>query len=93
MTTTNEAWAQVGDRISALCLKLKLHAEEELSDDEVFERAGLAKLQAVVKQATDAIGDAYEDEAVRTDARDVAQAVIAAVEATARDLRDRVQRS
>lgn len=93
MTTTNEAWAQVGDRISALCLKLKLHAEEELSDDEVFERAGLAKLQAVVKQATDAIGDAYEDEAVRSDARDVAQAVIAAVDATARDLRNRVQSS
>lgn len=93
MTTTNEAWARVGDRISALCLKLKLHAEEELSDDEVFERAGLAKLQAVVKQATDAIGDAYEDEAVRSDARDVAQAVIAAVDATARDLRNRVQSS
>lgn len=90
MTTTNEAWAEVGDRISALCLKLKLHAEEELTDDEVCERAGLHKLQAAVEQATDAIGDAYKDEAVRSDARDVARAVLEAVEATARGLRDRV---
>lgn len=90
MTDTKTAWTQVGDHLSALCLKLKLHAEEELSDDEVCERAGLHKLQAVVEQATEAIGDAYKDEAVRSDARDVARAVLEAVEATARDLRNRV---
>ena len=57
---SKDAWGEVGSRLSALGLKLQLHAQEELSD-----------------------------EAVRADAKDVATAVRTAVEATARELRER----
>lgn len=29
MTDTRTAWSEVADHLSALCLELKLHAEEE----------------------------------------------------------------
>ena len=89
-TSTKEAWGEVGNRLSALCLKLKLHAEEELSDEEVYEKVGLNRLRAPLEEAAEAITDAYQDEAVRADAKDVASAVLAAVESTARDVRTRV---
>ena len=70
MTDTRTAWADVGDRLSALCLKLKLHAEEELTDDDVREASGIDRLRAVIEQTAEAMGDAYEDEAVRSDAKE-----------------------
>ncbi len=90
MTDTKTAWTQVGDHLSALCLKLKLHAEEELSDDEVCERAGLDKLRSVIDETVEAITDAYADEAVREDARQLGRSFVAAVDATADELRTRV---
>jgi hypothetical protein len=90
MTDTRTAWTQVGDHLSALCLKLKLHAEEELSDDDVCEKAGLNRLRAAIDETAEAIGDAYTDEAVREDARRVGESFIAAVDATMKDLRERV---
>ncbi|MDY7101508.1 MAG: hypothetical protein S0880_10005 [Actinomycetota bacterium] len=93
MTDTRTAWTDVGDRLSALCLKLKLHAEEELSEDDVREAAGLEKLKAVFDEAIDAIGDAYEDEAVRADAKDLAVAFGDALDATISDARDRLRSS
>ena len=82
MTDTRTAWAAVGDRLSALCLKLQLHAEEELSDDDVREKAGLDRVRAVFEETVDAIGDAYEDEAVRADAKALARSVVDALDAT-----------
>lgn len=93
MTDTRTAWSEVGDRLSALCLKLKLHAQEELSDDDVRDKAGLDKLRAVVEEIADAIGDAYDDEAVRADAKDMASAFVDAIDATVRDARDRLRSS
>lgn len=93
MTDTRTAWADVGDRLSALCLKLKLHAEEELSDAEVREKAGLDRLRATIEETIEAIGDAYEDDAVRADASQAARAFVDALDATVRDARERLRRS
>lgn len=93
MTDTRTAWAEVGDQLSALCLKLKLHAQEELSDDDVRDKAGLDRLRAVIEETVEAISDAYEDEAVRSDARDMARAFVDALDATMRDARDRIRAS
>jgi len=88
-TNSKEAWGEVGSRLSALGLKLQLHAQEELSDEEIASKVGLERLGAVAQEIADAISDAYSDEAVRADAKDVATAVRTAVEATARELRER----
>jgi hypothetical protein len=90
MTDIHTAWSEVGDRLSSLGLKLQLHAEEELSDDEVGDRSALVRLLAAIDEATDAVTDAFHDEAVRTDAADLARAFAEAIEATARGVCDRV---
>jgi len=91
MTETTEAWSRVADRLSALALKLKLHAEEELSGDDLRSQVGLDKVRAVVNEAMDGIQTAYEDEAVRADARDAGQAFIDAIDATIRDVEQRLR--
>lgn len=93
MTETRNAWAEVSDQLSALCLKLKLHAEEELSDDDVRSKAGLERLSAVIDETVDAIEDAYEDEAVRENAREMARSFLHAMDATMRDVGDRIRSS
>lgn len=89
MTDTTTAWAEVGDHLSAFCLKLKLHAEEELSDEEVAAKSGLDKLRAAIDEAVAAAQEAYEDEAVRSDARAVGRSVVDAIDVTLRDVRER----
>jgi hypothetical protein len=91
MADTKTAWAEVGDRLSALSLKLKLHAEEELSDEDVRKRSGVDKLSAVIEETAEAISDAYEDEAVRSDAKELARAFVDALDATMRDVEARVR--
>lgn len=91
MADTRTAWAEVGDTLSALCLKLKLHTEEELSEAEVREKAGLDKVRAAVAETIEALGDAYEDEAVRADARAAASAFVDALDVTLRDARERLR--
>ena len=91
MADTKTAWAEVGDRLSALMLKLKLHAEEELSDEDVREKCGVEKLSAVIEETAEAISDAYEDEAVRADAKQLARAFVDALDTTMRDAQERVR--
>ncbi len=79
----------MGDRLSALALKLKLHAEEELSEEEIQRRCGFDKLGTAVSEAFDALEDAFEDEAVREDAREAGRAFLGALDATVRELRQR----
>ena len=93
MTDTKTAWNDVGDKLGALCLKLKLHTEEELSDDELAGKAGFDKLRAVIDETIDAIEDAYEDKAVRADAREAGRAFVDALNATLQDAQKRVTRS
>ena len=91
MADTKTAWAEVGDRLSALMLKLKLHAEEALSDEDVREKCGVEKLSAVIEETAEAISDAYEDEAVRADAKQLARAFVDALDTTMRDAQERVR--
>lgn len=90
MDDMKTAWNEVGDHFSALCLKLKLHAEEGLSDSEAREQAGVDRLKAALDEALEAIGDAYKDEAVREDARRLGKSFVSAVDATVEDARTRV---
>ena len=87
MTDARAAWDEVGDRLSALALKLKLHAEEELSDEELREKCGFDKLAKSVQETFDALGDAMEDDAVRSDVRDAGRAFVEALDATVRQVR------
>jgi hypothetical protein len=91
MAETSDAWARVTDRLSALALKLKLHANEELSDEDLTSKVGFDKVRAVINEAMDGIQSAYEDEAVRADARDAREAFLDAVDATVRDIERRLR--
>jgi hypothetical protein len=91
MTDPRDAWTDVGDRLSALALKLKLHAQEELSAEGATAADGLDKLRAVVSETMDALGDAYRDEAVRDDAREFGRSFIAAMDATSRAVQDKLR--
>jgi hypothetical protein len=91
MTGTSDAWDRVADRLSALALKLKLHADEELSEAELRSTVGFDKVRTVVNEAMDGIQSAYEDEAVRADAREARDALLDAVDATVRDIERRLR--
>lgn len=91
MADTSEAWKQVGDRLSALALKLKLHAQEELSDDQPRPDVGFERFRAVVNDAMDGVQETYEDEAVRADARSAWQAFVDALDATIDDVDERLR--
>jgi hypothetical protein len=91
MADATDAWARVSDRLSALALKVKLHAQEELSDEDLKSKVGFEKVRAVVNEAMDGIQDAYADEAVRADARDLGQAFVDAIDATIRDVQQRLR--
>lgn len=62
------AWGRVGDELTGLGLKLKLHAEQELSDDDVKESdAALERLGEALDAVVDAVQNAADDPAVRED--------------------------
>ena len=90
MTDTRTAWAAYADNLEALCLKLKLHAEEELSEAELKEKAGIDRIRAAVEETIDAIQDAYKDEAVREDAKSTGRSFLDAIDTTVRDVIGRV---
>ena len=74
MTTNADirrAWGRVGDELTGLGLKLKLHAEQELTDDDVSEAEHtLERLGEALDAVADAIQNAAEDPAVRDDAKE-----------------------
>ena len=75
--------------MSALGLKLKLHAEQEMSEDDKEVTSALERLTAVVNDIFEGVGSAARDPAVRDDARNVAQAFAGAVDATIAEARSR----
>lgn len=83
MADAKQAWNEVGERLSALGLKLKFHTEEELSkDDDEAASTNAAKLKQSISEFFDAMGDAARDPAVREDAKSVANAFASAIDAT-----------
>ena len=90
MTDPKQAWNDVADRLSALGLKLKLHAEEEASADDKQGSSGMEKLKASINDIFDALGGAARDPAVRDDAKAVANAFAQAIDATIDEARQRL---
>jgi hypothetical protein len=88
MIDMRSAWTEVADHLTALGLKLKLHAKEELSDQGA-ESDALPRIRAALGALTDALGDASRDPAVRADLREVADAVVGAVNTTVDEVRTR----
>ncbi len=76
------AWAAVGDELSSLGLKLKLHAEQEFSEDAGEVASALKRLGERLDDAVDAIGNVSKDEAVREDLREVRVRLVDAMAAT-----------
>lgn len=79
MTTNPTAWTEAAEKLEALALKLKLHAEEELASAGVDVPDVAAKLSAAITGAAEAIADAVHDDAIRQDLRDAATSLADAV--------------
>ena len=90
--TTNK-WGEVGERLEALALKLKLHFEQT-HDEEAADALG--RLRKDIEDAFEAAGNAVKDEAVRADAREVgrlfADAFAATLEKFGDDIRNAANR-
>jgi hypothetical protein len=91
VTDPKQAWNDVADRLSALGLKLKLHAEEETSDDDKSGSSGIERLKASINDIFDTLGNAARDVAVREDAKAVANAFAQAIDATVDEARQRLK--
>lgn len=91
MADTTDPWERVSDRLSALALKLKLHAQEELSDADLRSKAGFDKVRAAVDEAMSGVQAAYSDEGVRADAREAAAAFVDAIDSTIHAVQERLR--
>ncbi len=93
MTGSDRTWSELGERLEALALKLKLHMEQA-GTGEVPQ--ALSTLRAAVGEAFEAAGNAVRDDAVRADVRECGRLLSDAVSTTfsrvsgeVRELRDR----
>jgi hypothetical protein len=93
MTEPRDAWAEATDRFTALAMKLKLHAEEELGETGVSLKGIGESLTTAISAAAEALSDACHDEAVRQDVRDagaaVAEALRSSIDAAGRAVRSK----
>lgn len=69
MNEQSAQWRELSDRVEALALKLKMHAEQAADDATV--KDALGRLRVAVDDAFEAAGNAVRDEAVRDDVRAV----------------------
>jgi hypothetical protein len=80
MSEQTNRWSEVGERLEALALKLKLHFEQTGRNEanaEAFE-----KLRNSVNEAFEAAGNAVRDDAVRADVKEAGRLFVDAVSAT-----------
>ena len=87
--TTNQ-WSEVGERLEALALKLKLHFEQA-RDEEAADALG--RLRKDIEDAFEAAGNAVKDEAVRADAREVGRLFTDALAATLEKFGDDIRKA
>ncbi len=86
------AWGKVGDELSGLGLKLKLHAEQEFSDDDLHEAdAALEKFSEAIEAAVEAVENAVGDVAVREDVAASGRQLIEAMSVTMRAARRQIR--
>ena len=79
MTSVHDAWQEVGSRLEALGLKLKLHFES-MRDEKATETVD--RLRAGVQETFEAAGQAMKGAAVRADVRGVGRLLAEALAAT-----------
>jgi hypothetical protein len=95
MADVRTAWSQAGEQLSGLGQKLKLHYEEQRTDetgeqvraqDEV--KDAVRKLGTAVQDAVDAMGAAAKDQAVKDDVRSVGRSLRDALGVTFSEISD-----
>jgi hypothetical protein len=80
MTDVGSRWSEVGERIEALALKLKLHFEQTGRGEEATEP--LHKIRDSVNDAFEAAGNAVRDDAVKADVRETGRLFLDALSAS-----------
>lgn len=86
------AWLDVGSELEAIGLKLKLHLEQEASADDDEVDGLFRQLAEKIEIAIDALENAAEDEAVRSDLRETGTKLVDAVSTTFREATSAVRR-
>ena len=64
MNDATAGWNELGNRLSALGLKLKLHWGQAQSDDDEAAQAALRRLADAIEDAFDAVGNAAKESVV-----------------------------
>lgn len=82
MAEPRESWNELGDRLSALGLKLKLHWQEVQDEDDGAVKDALHRLGEAIEDAFDTVGAAAKDPAVKEDLRQAGQALVDALSGT-----------
>lgn len=80
MSDVGSRWSEVGQKIEALGLKLKLHFEQTNRKEEVPD--ALQRLKTSVTEAFEAAGNAVKDDAVRADVRETGRLLLDAMSAS-----------
>ena len=93
MDDPKKAWGDVADALSALGLKLKLHTEQEMSEEGKEFTSALEGIADTVNDVFQGVGNAARDPAVRDDARSVAEAFAGAVDATIDEAKKRLKKA
>ena len=86
-----DAWVEVGEQLEAIGLKMKLHLEQEMSEDDRDDGA-FERLAEKFDDAVDAVGNAVGDEAVRDDLRETGRRLVDAMSTTYREASRSVRR-
>jgi hypothetical protein len=93
MTDPRASWDRVGEQLSGLGLKLKLHfeqaAKEGRPEDEDKIKQAFRTVGDAVEQAFAAVASAAQDEAARDDVRGVARSMMDALDESFAQLGDR----
>lgn len=90
MTARND-WDEVGDRLGALALKLKLHFEQATGGEGERTRQALDAVREGVEKAFDGLRSAVDDPAIRDDVREVATGLREALGSTFAELGAQLQ--
>ena len=80
MTDVGSRWYEVGERLEALGLKLKLHFQQTGREDETADT--LQRLRTSVNEAFESAGNAVKDDAVKSDVRETGRLFLDALSAS-----------
>jgi hypothetical protein len=80
MSDVGGRWSELGERIEALALKLKLHFEQSGRAEEATDPLG--KVKDSVNDAFEAAGNAVRDDAVKADVRETGRLFLDALSAS-----------